>query len=274
MNRSSKMKARRRRTLFFAVVIIAVLIVGFLVTKYEDTTAQAPEGTVAPPKATDAAAPAETDKPGEAGKPSNGSGGERAVIAQPESIAVLVNKQNMLPDDYKPSDLVYPDVPFLFKDKIDKRKMRSEAAGALEEMFDGAKADGIRLAGVSAYRSHTTQKSLFDGYVKKDGLEKAMTYSAYPGTSEHETGLAIDVSGSDGKCAATDCFAGTPEAEWLAGHAAEYGFIIRYPQGQESITGYKYEPWHLRYVGKEIASDIASRGITLEEYFDAVPVNN
>lgn len=99
-----------------------------------------------------------------------------------------------------------------------------------------------------------------------------MRYSAVPGHSEHQTGLAIDVSGSDGKCAASDCFAGTPEADWIAQHAPEYGFIIRYPEGKEAITGYKYEPWHIRYVGVDIAKDIAAQNLTLEEYFNAVPV--
>ncbi|MNC65163.1 D-alanyl-D-alanine carboxypeptidase [compost metagenome] len=94
-----------------------------------------------------------------------------------------------------------------------------------------------------------------------------------PGHSEHQTGLAIDLSGTDGKCAAESCFAGTKEANWLADHAAEYGFIIRYPEGKQAITGYMYEPWHVRYVGKDIAASIAERGITLEEYYDAVPVS-
>jgi zinc D-Ala-D-Ala carboxypeptidase len=195
------------------------------------------------------------------------------VAAKPESSAVLVNKQFALPESYEPNDLVYPSVPFVFKEKIEKREMRKEAAGALEQMFKGAKKDGIYLAGVSAYRSHATQTSLFNRYVKKDGEEKAKTYSAVPGTSEHETGLAIDVSGSSGKCAATDCFAGTKEAKWLDKHAAEYGFIIRYPKGKESITGYKYEPWHLRYVGTKVSKEIARKGITLEEYSNAVPVS-
>lgn len=217
--------------------------------------------------------------PGETDGSGNGSGSaspdqpDRATATNAESVAVLVNKEFALPEDYEPDDLVYPDVRFTFKDKIDKRKMRQEAASALEELFAGAEKDGIYLAGVSAYRSHSTQTSLFNRYVERDGLEKAKTYSAEPGHSEHETGLAIDVSGSDGKCAAEDCFGGTPEAEWLADHASEYGFIIRYPEGKEDITGYKYEPWHLRYVGKEIAADIAERGITLEEYYDAVPVS-
>ncbi|MDU4695087.1 MULTISPECIES: M15 family metallopeptidase [Paenibacillus] len=201
------------------------------------------------------------------------SGGDRAAMADPESVAVLINKQFALPDDYEPKDLVYPDVRFTFKEQIEKRMMRKEAAKALEELFAGAEKDGIYLAGVSAYRSHSTQTSLFNRYVAKDGEEVAKTYSAVPGHSEHETGLAIDVSGSDGKCAAESCFGDTKEAAWLADHATEYGFIIRYPEGKEDITGYKYEPWHLRYVGKEISTDIGERNITLEEYYDAVPVS-
>jgi D-alanyl-D-alanine carboxypeptidase len=196
-----------------------------------------------------------------------------SVIAQPESITVLVNKQFALPKSYEPSDLVYPDVLFVFKEKLAKRQMRKEAAAALETMFKGAKKDHILLAGVSAYRSYATQKDLFNRYVKKDGEQKARTYSAIPGTSEHETGLAIDVAGSDGKCAAEDCFAGTKEALWLDQHASEYGFIVRYPKGKDAITGYTYEPWHLRYVGMDTAAEIVKKGITLEEYTDATPVS-
>jgi D-alanyl-D-alanine carboxypeptidase len=225
--------------------------------------------------------PAAMDKP-TAGQGNSGSGNGTAeneqtedgmaVIAKPADVAVLVNKQNKLPEEYNPSDLVYPDVRFIFSDKVDKRKMRQEAAAALEKLFTGAENDGVLLAGVSAYRSHSTQKTLFERYVKRDGLEKARTYSAFPGTSEHETGLAIDVTGSDGKCAAADCFAGTKEAVWLEKHAHEYGFIIRYLKGKEEITGYQYEPWHLRYVGEDLAAELAESGETLEEHFDAVPV--
>ncbi|MGN7471216.1 D-alanyl-D-alanine carboxypeptidase family protein [Brevibacillus sp. SAFN-007a] len=195
------------------------------------------------------------------------------VVAEPESMAVLVNKQRKLPENYTPTDLVFPNVPYLLPEKSEKRKMRKEAAAALEALFAAAKADGIALAGVSAYRSHTYQKALFHRYVQKDGIEKARTYSAVPGTSEHETGLAIDVAGLDGKCAATSCFANTKEAKWLAEHATTYGFIIRYPEGKEAITGYMYEPWHLRYVGPEIAKKIGEQGITLEEYWGVVPVS-
>lgn len=218
------------------------------------------------------------------GTENSGSGGSAVSESQdpqpdmtaekdPDSIAVLVNKEYGLPEDYEPTDLVYPDVPFTFSEKIEKRKMRKVAASALEEMFAGAKKDGIYLAGVSAYRSYARQKTVFESYVARDGEEKAKTYSAVPGYSEHETGLAIDVSGSDGKCAAEDCFGGTKEAKWIAEHASEYGFIVRYPDGKEDITGYKYEPWHIRYVGKDIAKEIDERGITLEEYYNAIPVS-
>ncbi|MEH7502235.1 M15 family metallopeptidase [Neobacillus drentensis] len=196
------------------------------------------------------------------------------VVSSPEVIPVLVNKRNKLPDHYQPNDLIYPDIPFTFKQKAEKRQMRSEAGSAIEKLFAGAKQQGVNLLGVSAYRSHASQTALFNYYVNQDGLEKARKYSAIPGTSEHETGLAIDVTGGDGKCAAEDCFEGTKEANWLQAHAAEYGFIIRYPKGKDSITGYQYEPWHLRYVGKAIAKEIMNRGITLEEYVNATVVNN
>lgn len=220
------------------------------------------------------ATPKPSDKPKETKKPdSSGATGDIAVVAEPESVAVLVNKQNKLPDDYNPNDLVYPDVRFLFDEKIEKRMMRKEAAEALEKMFEAAIEDGIHLAGVSAYRSHKTQTALFERYVKKDGMEKALTYSAYPGTSEHETGLAIDVSGSSGKCAVDDCFADTKESDWLKENVFEYGFIIRYPEGKESITGYQYEPWHLRYVGTEVSLAIGKSGESLEEYYNVNPVS-
>lgn len=195
------------------------------------------------------------------------------VVAIPDSITVLVNKQNKLPDNYTPGDLVDTDIPFIFSQESEKRKMRKEAAAAIEQLFAAAKIQGIRLLGVSAYRSFASQQSVFNNYVDRDGYQKALTYSALPGTSEHETGLAIDVTEGNGQCAASDCFGNSKEADWLQTNAAKFGFIIRYPKGKEAITGYQYEPWHLRYVGKSIAADIMSRGITLEEYYNAVPVN-
>lgn len=222
------------------------------------------------PNANKPAEPDQNKKP----KPPSQKDDSITVVTNPESIPVLVNKRTKLPENYKPKDLVYPDVPFIFSEKIEKRMMRKEAAGALESMFTAAKKEGINLTGVSAYRSHETQTALFNNYAKRDGYEKARTYSALPGTSEHETGLSIDVAGDGGKCPAQDCFGGTPEAKWLAKHAPDFGFIIRYPEGKESITGYKYEPWHIRYVGSSVSKKIMAKGETLEEYFNAVPVSN
>lgn len=195
------------------------------------------------------------------------------VSAEPESITVLINKHIQLPENYKPDDLVYPNIPFIFDEMVEKRMMRKEAADALEELVTAAKKDNINLAGVSAFRSQTRQSTLFNAYVSRDGEEKAKQYSALPGHSEHQTGLAIDLSGSDGKCAAERCFAGTPEADWLAEHCAEYGFILRYPKGKEAITGYMYEPWHIRYVGSPLASTITAQGLTLEENYNVIPVS-
>lgn len=291
------MGKKRRRFLFFVTVCV-LLTIGYMVMQRSESASIPPkdseiegavggggtiegetngEGSSVEPtestKPTETSSPTETTKPPATNKPTETEDGI-AVIAQPEAVAVLVNKHNKLPEDYNPTDLVYADVRFIFKEKLDKRKMRKEAAEALKKMFDAADEDNIKLAGVSAYRSHATQTALFDRYVKKDGLEKARTYSALPGTSEHETGLSIDVSGSDGKCAASNCFGGTPEADWLEKYAHEYGFIIRYPKGKEEITGYQYEPWHIRYVGTEISTKINQTGQSLEEYFDAVPVSN
>jgi len=193
---------------------------------------------------------------------------EPELVAHPGSITVLVNKQHALPEDYVPTDLVEPDVRFIFEEKHERRLMRAEAATALEELFAAAEEDGIYLAGVSGYRSYAYQDSLFTAYVSTDGLELAQRYSARPGQSEHQTGLAMDISGSTGECAADDCFAGTPEAEWLAAHAHEHGFILRYPEGKEPITGYMYEPWHVRYLGEELAQKVYDSGLTYEEYVE------
>ncbi|MFD2371206.1 D-alanyl-D-alanine carboxypeptidase family protein [Brevibacillus sp. GCM10020057] len=189
------------------------------------------------------------------------------TVTNPTELTVVVNKERALPADYIPPDLVEPNVPFPFDEKAEKRQMRAEAAGALEKLFAAAKAEGIELYAVSGYRSYRTQKSLFDTYVKTQGAEHAAMYSAVPGKSEHQTGLAMDVSGADAETRLEESFAATPEGRWIAANCAKFGFIIRYIKGKEDVTGYAYEPWHLRYVGKDVAEEIMSRGITLEDYF-------
>lgn len=189
------------------------------------------------------------------------------TVTNATDLSVVVNKQRALPADYIPPDLVEPNVPFPFDEKVEKRLLRQEAATALEELFAKAKTEGIELYAVSGYRSYKTQRSLYETYVRTQGAEHAAAFSAVPGKSEHQTGLAMDVSGLDAKTRLEQSFGDTPEGQWLAANCAQFGFVIRYLQGKEETTGYAYEPWHLRYVGKETAQEVMSKGITLEEYF-------
>ena len=193
------------------------------------------------------------------------------VIMNPENTLALVNKDQTLPSSYKPRDLVRPNVPFSFADlKNEKRYMRKEAAAALEGMFRAAKKSGINLVAVSGYRSYERQKVLFEQEVKRYGHQKAVVAVAMPGKSEHQTGLAMDITSASVNYQITTAFGNTREGKWVRDHAHEFGFIIRYPKGKERITGYQYEPWHLRYVGKKAAQVIYKKGITLEEYFQIV----
>lgn len=200
--------------------------------------------------------------------------GGKPVVTNQQDIAVVVNKKRSLPDNYTPNDLTEPQVPFSFNEKNEKRKLRKEAASALEYLFQLASKDGIKLYGISGYRSYSTQKSVYNANVQSQGKEAADKVSAMPGYSEHQTGLAMDVSSASAKFGLEESFGATAEGKWLAAHAHEAGFIIRYPKGKEAITGYSYEPWHIRYVGTDIAKEIFEKKWTLEEYFqDAVPVN-
>ncbi|MBR2564600.1 MAG: M15 family metallopeptidase [Paenibacillus sp.] len=192
----------------------------------------------------------------------------QSVVTNAQAMTVIVNKQRSLPEGYEPSDLVEPDVPFSFDGPHEKRQMRKEAAEALEKLFAGAKADGIELRAVSGYRSYQRQVSIYNNNVKTKGEEYASRVSAVPGRSEHQTGLAMDVSSPSVGNVLEEVFGSSKEGEWLDEHAAEYGFIIRYPKGEEDVTGYVYEPWHIRYVGADLAPDVVQSGLTLEEYFD------
>ncbi len=166
---------------------------------------------------------------------------------------ILCNKYHQLKKDYVP-DLVS-------LDGYGGGKMERVAAKYFKEMSNAAKKDGISIYNVSGYRSYNTQKDLYNGYVSRNGRTRADTFSARPGTSEHQTGLATDIN------SVSDSFANTKAYKWLIANSYKYGFILRYPKGKEFITGYKYEPWHFRYVGKETATFIYEKDITYEEYY-------
>ena len=179
---------------------------------------------------------------------------------------ILVNKTHDLAKDYVPDDLVVPDVRF--KDGIGdvSNQMSEPAARALEAMFDAALEDGITLVGMSGYRSYSMQAYIYETRLKEQGLEHVSKYNAKPGQSEHQTGLAMDLSSPD--CMVLNTWFDTTDAfKWLSEHCAEYGFIIRYRKGLEEETGYAYEPWHVRYVGS-CAQEIMGSGLSFEAYLD------
>ncbi len=178
---------------------------------------------------------------------------------------ILVNKQQGLSKDFVPAELVVPNVPFSFEGYHEKKLLDPTAAAALEKLFEAAQNDGITLAAVSGYRSYDRQAIIYHNYVARDGQALADTYSARPGTSEHQTGLAMDVSAPSVNYALTIALGKTTEGQWLANNAHLYGFIIRYPEGKQAITGYVYEPWHLRYVGETLAEKLFSTSLTFEE---------
>jgi zinc D-Ala-D-Ala carboxypeptidase len=193
------------------------------------------------------------------------------IIQNPENKLTLVNKVFALPEDYIPGDLVRPNVEFSFGNQdIEKSYMRQEAASALEDMFADAKSQDIHLFAVSGYRSYERQDDNFHNKVNKIGEEAAAKIVAYPGNSEHQTGLAMDISSQSANFKLTEQFGETPEGKWLMENAHRFGYILRYPKGLETITGYNYEPWHYRYVGLKAAAEIYKNQLTLEEYFNIV----
>lgn len=142
--------------------------------------------------------------------------------------------------------------------------MRQEASVALEQMFSDAKEEGLVFIAVSGYRSFERQAFLYENAVEENGPSQKLV--AEPGYSEHQTGLAMDVSTASIEYELVEAFGSTPEGLWLEEHAHVYGYIIRYQAGKEGITGYDYEPWHLRYVGIELAERLVEDELSLDEY--------
>jgi D-alanyl-D-alanine carboxypeptidase len=189
----------------------------------------------------------------------------------PASITVFVNKEYSIPKNYKPTDLVTPNVIFNLITYDERTLMRKEAADALEKLFAAAKKDDVILYGISGYRSYQRQYHIFTSNIVKKGKVHTLKYSAVPGTSEHQTGLAIDVSSKSLAFKLSSGFSSSPEGLWLAENAHRYGYIIRYPEDKADITGYAYEPWHIRYVGIGLANYLYINQLTLDEYYNYAP---
>lgn len=168
----------------------------------------------------------------------------------------LINREHPLPEEYIPSGLVDIGLPFDALPGEEKRLLEETAARAALELIARSRREGLNLCCVSGYRSYARQAELYAGN----------PYTAAPGTSEHQSGLALDLSCPAIQMRLTEDFARTPESVWLAGHAPLYGFILRYPANKTAVTGVPWAPWHIRYVTKPLASYLSMTGLTLEEY--------
>ena len=192
-------------------------------------------------------------------------------IDEADSIWVVVNKQRQIaPLRYKPENLVFPDFP---RPKIQNPfglQLREEAALATVELASAMQAAGKgTLVLNSGFRTYNTQKALYESTKQSKGIVVAEKLSARPGHSEHQLGLAADFSARGQGCVILVCFGNTEAGKWLGDNAHEFGFIVRYPKGYKPITGFQYEPWHFRYVGVELATEMKTKGIkTLEEFWE------
>ena len=230
----------------FLVIFAAASIIGMLVDDKTDSEEKAVSKQTAESR--------ETEKESK----------EVAEEKPDTSDILIVNKHNRLESSYVPDDLVLPESTL--NGNAGRQSMTREAAEAMNNLTSAAAAEGYTIKVRSGYRSYSTQNSLFNSYAAKSGTAKAETYSARPGYSEHQTGLSADVTSPSCGYSLSYSYGETKEGIWLAENCHKYGFIIRYPEGKTDITGYVYEPWHVRYVGVEHAEKIKESGLTLEEY--------
>nr|WP_252187812.1 D-alanyl-D-alanine carboxypeptidase family protein [Anaeromonas frigoriresistens] len=193
---------------------------------------------------------------------------DHRIVNNFSNTLVVVNKEYSLPFDYEPENLVIPSVRFTFEEYDEKKLLRHDSASALKELFISAKKEGVILYAQSGYRSYDRQRQIFGIKTMTRGMTEANRFSAKAGESEHQTGLAMDITSESVGFRLSQNFGETKEGKWLKENSYKFGFIIRYPKGKERVTGYQYEPWHIRYVGKDIAKEIDDKELTLEEYMN------
>lgn len=185
---------------------------------------------------------------------------------------ILVNREHRLHRDQEPYMLVEPDIIFAAPKGDSRRLLVPEAADAAEKLFMRGREEKIYLCGISGYRSYARQEELYRKKAKEIAKEKeeSVRLVAPAGASEHQTGLALDVSCQHIDYRLDEVFGETREGKWLVRYAPLYGFVLRYPKGKEEITGYGWEPWHIRYVGRSLALLLALTGQTMEEYYEQI----
>lgn len=210
--------------------------------------------------AANGASPEATSTPDTSKPPTATPGPDGSIVVACNDIQAPLDKLHRLPADCIPPDLV--ELPGDISAQ-GAQYLRTDALAALEDMFAAARKEGYQLVVNSSYRSYDTQAATYNYWVGLYGKEQADRTSARPGHSEHQLGTTADV-GAGGRY--LEDFTGSPEAGWLAENSWKYGFIISYPEGKEEITGYAYEPWHVRFVGEEVAARVQSSGLTLREF--------
>jgi len=178
------------------------------------------------------------------------------TLEEAAGLTVVVNKKHRLPSNYVPK-----------LQDVAGGRMRPEAANALKTLLYDAEQAGNSMIILSSYRSYNTQVSTYQYWDNTQGQAEADKASARPGHSEHQTGLAVDLGNPDGSCRLLACFGASTAGKWLENNAYKYGFIIRYPNGKEALTGYIYEPWHVRYVGTDESTAIKNSGQTMDQYY-------
>ncbi|WP_142414596.1 M15 family metallopeptidase [Hathewaya massiliensis] len=193
---------------------------------------------------------------------------EKNFAANCDEINVVANKNRNLPRSYEPSDLLPVKIRFTSISFNKENMLRKEAAISVEKLVNDATIEGIYFKGVSAYRSYENQVVTYSYIANSKGYDYADRYSAKPGQSEHQTGLSIDLGIRSMGYDLNQSFANTKEGKWLKENCCKYGFIIRYPKEKTHITGYSFEPWHIRYVGEELATYLTENNLTLEEFYN------
>lgn len=258
----------RHKKLLIAIVVVVALLVAGAVIWFAKRDASAPAQTTTAKRGPIAALIDFVTHPfGQSNTPKPPAFDKTQYsLDDPASLWVVVNKQRSLPSGYIPANLRQPNIA-VRSSGSSEMLVRDDAASALESLVATAKQDGISLMLVSGYRSYGLQEQVYGGNVSREGQASADKTSARPGHSEHQTGIAMDLGDPNGVCQLETCFGETAAGKWLAAHAHEYGFIIRYQNGKEGIVGYTYEPWHLRYVGPALATELYKSGQTMEEFF-------